>query len=392
MNRQARSAFIIGAGMTSFGEHWLLSIGDLIATASWQALQAATCDISVLDSVFIGSMAPGALVGQTQLAALVADVLHLYDLPIVRVEAACASGGVALRQGYLAIVHGMADAVLVIGAEKMTDMQAPQVASVLATAGDGARESAVGAGFPALYALMAHAHMHAFGTTQEQMAMCAVKNHAAAVSNPLAHFKKAITIADVMHSGYVASPLKLLDCSPISDGAAAVLICSAEFVHAHGCQEQAVQIIASSQVHDTLALADRTHLYEMSAVRRAACKAYEQANIQVSDIDCAEVHDCFTIAELLTIEGLGFCSQGEAGPFVASGATSKDGIIPVNMSGGLKAKGHPVGATGVAQAVEIYEQLLCKSGLRQVRAAETGLALNVGGSGAIAVVHILRKE
>jgi acetyl-CoA C-acetyltransferase len=387
-----RSVSIIGCGMTPFGEHWSLSLEDLIAKAAKEVLQNVSFDETLLDAIYIGSMASGSLAGQTQLAALVTDIVKMYDVPVTRVEAACASGGMALRQGYLAIASGVADVVLVIGAEKMTDMQAPYTAAVLATAGHGMQEAAVGASFPALYALMACAHMHAFGTTEEHMALCAVKNHSAAVHNPYAQFKKAITVADVMQSGYVATPLKLLDCSPITDGAAAVLICSTEFAHTHGYRDCAVQIIASSQSHDTLALADRSDLCQMSAVNRAAQNAYEQACINPSDIDCAEVHDCFTIAELLAIEGLGFCPQGQSGVFVASGATTQLGSIPVNMSGGLKAKGHPVGATGVAQAVEIYEQLLDRSGLRQVQGATTGLTLNVGGSGATAIVHILRKE
>ena len=389
---ERRSVSIISSGLTPFGEHWSLSLEDLIAQAANTALQNISFDVALLDAVFVGSMASGSLTGQTQLAALVADLLKLYDIPVTRVEAACASGGMALRQGYLSIASGIADAVLVIGAEKMTDLQAPHTAAVLATAGHGVQEASVGASFPALYALMARAHMHAFGTTEEHMALCAVKNHAAAVHNSYAQFKKAITVADVMQSGYVSTPLKLLDCSPISDGAAAVLICSTEFAHAYGYRDNAVQIIASTQAHDTLALADRNHLYEMSAVKRAACSAYKQAGVKPLKIDCAEVHDCFTIAELMAMEGLGFCPQGQSGPFVASGATAQAGTIPVNMSGGLKAKGHPVGATGVAQAIEIYEQLLQKSGMRQVHGAATGLTLNVGGSGATAIVHILRKE
>jgi acetyl-CoA C-acetyltransferase len=387
-----RPVSIVSCGMTPFGEHWLLSLEDLIAQATNITLQNALIDASLLDAIYIGSMASGSLAGQTQLVALVADIIKKYDIPVTRVEAACASGGMALRQGYLAVASGAADVVLVIGAEKMTDMQVAYTAAVLATAGHGMQEASIGGSFPALYALMACAHMHAFGTTEEQMALCAVKNHEAAVHNPYAQFKKAISVADVMQSGYVATPLKLLDCSPISDGAAAVLVCSTEFAYAHGYRDCAVQIIASSQAHDTLALADRSDLCQLHAVKRAAQKAYEQAHIKPSDIDCAEVHDCFTIAELLAVEGLGFCAQGQAGPFVASGATMQKGIIPVNMSGGLKAKGHPVGATGVAQVVEIYEQLLHKSGLRQIQDATTGLTLNVGGSGATAIVHILRKE
>ena len=392
MNKQVRSVSIISYGMTPFGEHWSLSLENLISQATQNAMHSAALDCTVLDAIFIGSMASGQLAGQTQLSALVADIIQCYDVPVTRVEAACASGGMALKQGYEAIASGRADVVLVIGAEKMTDTTAAYAGAVLATAGHAEYEASIGASFPALYALMARAHMHAYGTTEEHMALCAVKNHAQAVKNPYAHFKKAITIADVMESGYIATPLKLLDCSPISDGAAALVLCSTEFAHAHGYVERAVQIVASAQAHDTLALAERSSLYSMKAVQHAAQNAYKQAKLTPQDIDCAEVHDCFTIAELLAIEGLGFCPAGQSGQFVASGATSQTGAIPVNMSGGLKAKGHPVGATGVAQAIEIYQQLLHEAGSRQVAGATKGLMLNVGGSGSTAIVHILSKE
>ena len=369
-----------------------MTLADLIDQAAQAALADAGLELPIVDEMFVGTMASGAFVAQEHVAALVADRLGLFEAPVTRVEAACASGGMALRHGYLAIAGGLCDVVLVIGAEKMTDVSSGQAGAILATAGHSMHESAVGASFPALYALMARAHMCQYGTTEQQMALCAVKNHAHALNNPYAHFKKAITVSDVMESGYIASPLKLLDCSPISDGAAALILCSTDFALSHGLSDRAVSIIASAQAHDTFELADRASLSCMDATMRAASRAYAQADLKPADIDCAEVHDCFTIAELLALEGLGFCAAGQSGTFVASGATAQDGIIPVNMSGGLKAKGHPVGATGVAQAVEIYLQLLAKAGARQVAGATKGLIHNVGGSGATAIVHILSRE
>lgn len=237
---------------------------------------------------------------------------------------------------------------------------------------------------------MARRHMHEFGTTEEQMAMVAVKNHKNAVHNPNAQFQKEISVEDVMDSGYVASPLKLLDCSPITDGAAALILCATEEVKTLGI-ESAVEIIGSAQASDSLALTGRVSLTEMLATKCAAKEAFAQAKISPKDISFAEVHDCFTIAEIMAIEDLGFFKKGEGGKATEHGRTALNSEISINPSGGLKAKGHPVGATGIAQAVEASMQLLGKAGQRQVKDAKIGLAHNVGGSGATAVVHIMRK-
>jgi acetyl-CoA C-acetyltransferase len=384
-----RSVSIVGAAMTKFGEYWEKSFRDLIAEAGVKALAESGLDGKDIQAIYGGSMASGRMVGQEHIGALIADQLGLNPIPSTRLEAACASGGVALRAGYTAIASGMYDVVAVGGVEKMTEISTEEVATALGGAGDQETELFHGASFPALYALMARKHMTEFGTTEEQLAMCSVKNHANAVHNPFAQFQKEITVEDVMKSGYVASPLKLLDCSPITDGAAAVILAATD--KAKKISDKAIEIVASAQASDSLALIGRKKLTEMQATKIAASDAFKQANVSTKDIDFAEVHDCFSIAEILAIEDLGFFKKGEGGKAVEAGKTKLDGEIPINPSGGLKAVGHPVGATGVKQAVESFWQLNEMAGKRQVKGAKIGLSHNVGGSGATAVVHIMKK-
>jgi acetyl-CoA C-acetyltransferase len=313
----------------------------------------------------------------------------LNPIPATRVEAACASGGVALRTGYLAVGSGLHDIVVGGGVEKMTDVPAGDAVVALGGAGDQEWELFMGATFPALYAFMARRHMHEFGTTEEQMAMVAVKNHSNAAKNPYAHFQNEISVRDVMKSKKVASPLKLYDCSPITDGAAAVILTPLE--RARKYTDTPIEIIASSQASDTLALHHRKSLTTLNASVEAARKAYNMAGMKPNDIDVCEVHDCFTIAEIMAYEDLGFVKKGKGGRAIEDGETTLDGRIPVNTSGGLKGCGHPVGATGVKQAVEITWQLRGEAKNRQVNGAEVGLTHNVGGSGATCVVSIMKR-
>ncbi len=384
-----RSVSIIGAGLTTFGEHWEKSFRELIAEAGIQAIQDAGVSGGQIEAIYGGAMASGRFIGQEHIGALIADQLGLNPIPSVRLEAACASGGVALRNAYLAVASGMYDIVAVGGVEKMTEVSTEDAGFALGGAGDQETELFMGATFPALYALLARAHMEEFGTTEEQMAAVAVKNHKNAVNNPFAQYRREITIEDVMKSGYVASPLKLLDCSPITDGAAAVIIASSDV--AKKVCENPVEILASEQASDSLALSKRKSLTELDATKVAVKQAYERTGLKAKDIDFAEVHDCFTINEILATEDLGFFKKGEGGKAVEKGKTALGGEIPVNTSGGLKAKGHPVGATGVAQAIEAYWQLRGAADKRQVKDAEYGLTHNVGGSGATAVVNIYRR-
>jgi len=379
---------VIGVGITKFGEHWDKSLRDLAIEAGTKALEDAGIRGRDLDAIYLGNMSAGRFIGQEHIGALVSGELGL-SIPATRVEGACASGGLALRQAILSILSGQHDIVLAGGAEKMTDLMTTGVTLTLMGAGDQEWEAYYGVTFPSLYAMMARRHMYEFGTTREQMALVAVKNHRNACLNPIAQFQREIKVEDVLNAPLVADPLTLLDCSPITDGAAAVVLCKAEL--ARKFTDTPVYIIASAQASDTLALHDRRSITTLDATVKAAREAYKQAGITAEDVDLAEVHDCFTIAEIIATEDLGFCKKGEGGKLVEEGQTEIGGKIPINTSGGLKAVGHPVGATGIKQAVEIVLQLRGEAGKRQVDGAEIGLTHNVGGSGATAVIHIFKR-
>jgi acetyl-CoA C-acetyltransferase len=309
-------------------------------------------------------------------------------IPSTRVEAACASGGLALRQGIAAITSGMHDIVVAGGVEKMTDILTESTTQTLVTAADQEWEAFLGMTFPGLYAMMARRHMHEFGTTRRQLSLVSVKNHKNAKNNPYAQFQFEITEDQVIESPMVADPLRLLDCSPITDGAACVILASEK--KAKEFTDSPIYMTGSGQASSSIALHDRKRITVVDATVNAAKEAYARAKKRPSDIQVAEVHDAFTIGEILAIEGLGFVKIGEGGKATEEGLTQIGGKIPVNTSGGLKAKGHPVGATGVAQAVEIVLQLRGEAGKSQVD-ADIGLTHNVGGSGGTAVVHILEK-
>jgi acetyl-CoA C-acetyltransferase len=281
----------------------------------------------------------------------------------------------------------MNDIVVVGGIEKMNDVGGTAATGTLVTAADQEWEAFFGATFPGIYALMATRHMYEYGTTKEQLAQVAVKNHANGALNPYAQFRKEIPIETVLKATMVAYPLGLLDCSPVSDGAASIILCAAE--KAKKYTDRPIKIIGSGQASDTLALHARKDICTLEATVHAAKTAYKQANKTSKDIDVAEVHDCFTIAEICAIEDLGFVKKGEGGKAIDNKITTLDGSLPVNTSGGLKAKGHPVGATGVAQIIEIVKQLKGEAEKRQVPDVRIGLAHNIGGSGASCTVHIM---
>lgn len=377
----------VGCGLTKFGEQWNKSFRELIAEAGVKAIADSGLNGRNIEAVYGGCMASGRFIGQEHIGALIADQLGLNPIPSTRIEAACASGGAALRQAALSIKSGEFECVAVGGIEKMTEVSTGEAGFALGGAGDQETELFHGATFPSLYALLARRHMHEFGTTEEQMAMVAVKNHANGMHNPNAQYHKEITVEQVMGSGYIAEPIKLLDCSPLTDGAAAIILCSEEKAEENGLK--GVEIVGSVQASDSLALTGRKSLTELNATRVAAKKAFEKTGIKPGKVDIAEVHDCFTIAEILAIEDLGFFKKGEGGKATEKGKTKLNGKIAVNPSGGLKC-GHPVGATGVKQAVEIVEQLNGKCGKRQVKNPKIGLTHNIGGSGATAVVHLFK--
>jgi acetyl-CoA C-acetyltransferase len=379
---------IIGIGTTEFGENWDKNLRQLAIEAGTKAIIDAGIRGRDLDAVYLGNMSAGRFVGQEHVAALVSGELGL-SIPAIRVEGACASGGLALRQGLFSILSDQHDIILVGGAEKMTDLMTDGVTSSLMGAADQEWEAYYGVTFPSLYAMIARRHMFEFGTTREQMAKVAVKNHHNGSLNPIAQFKKEITVDDVLKSTMVSDPLTLFDCSPITDGAAALILCKAELAKKY--VDDPIYIVGSGQASDTLALHDRRSLTTLDATVKAAQGAYKQAGITVKDVDLAEVHDCFTIAEIVATEDLGFCKKGEGGKLLDEKETEIGGRIPVNTSGGLKAVGHPVGATGIKQAVEIVLQLRGKADKRQIKDAKIGLTQNVGGSGATAVVHIFSR-
>ena len=379
---------VVGVGMSKFGELWDKSIRDLVIEAGLNAMKDANIDGGEIQALYGGTMASGRLLGQEHVSALIVDAMGLTPIPATRVEGACASGGLAFRNAFFSVASGMYDTVVVGGVEKMTDVSTAEAVTALGGAGDQEWELLQGATFPALYALMANKHMSEYGTTEEMLASVAVKNHKNAVYNKYAQYRKEITIDDVLNSKMVADPLKVLDCSPITDGASAVIIMELEKAKKSGMNY--VEVVASAQASDTLALHDRS-LTEIKATKIASDIAYKQAGITHKDISMAEVHDCFTIAEIMAIEGLGFFEKGKGGQATLDGETQIGGKIPVNTSGGLKACGHPVGATGVKQIVEATWQLRGQAEGRQVENAEYALTHNVGGSGATAVVHILKR-
>jgi len=361
--------FVKGVYQTNFGELWDKSLKDLILEAGLGAMKNAKIKANEIDLVIIGNKLSGKIDGQDHLGALAAEALKIKKG--FRVEAACASGGMAVYQAVQAIKAGEVKTVLVIGAEKMTDKKNGEIAKALMGAASE-EERRSGLSFVGLYALMAREYMEKFGAKKEDLAEIAVKNHKHASLNPKAHFPREININTVVSSGMVAEPLGLFDCSPISDGAAAAVISN---------KKGRVEIVASEISNDSLGLCERKSLVELKATQKASLRAYKKAGIKAEDIDIAEVHDCFTIAEVLAYEDLGFCKKGKGYKGINK---------PVNLSGGLKACGHPVGATGVKQIVEVVSHLKGEAGKRQIKKAKIGLVHNVGGTGGTAVVHILK--
>jgi acetyl-CoA C-acetyltransferase len=331
-------------------------------------------------------MASGRFTGQEHLGPLVAESLGI-KVPAVKCEAACASGALAFRQAWLAIQSGKYDVVLVTGVEKMSDVKVEEASLSLMAAGEQEWEGSAGLTFAGAYALMARAHMHKYGTTQEQLAAVAVNNHKNGVRNPFAQFRFPVTLETVLNAPIIADPLRLFDCSPITDGAASLVLVSEKAAKKF---ESPIWIKASEQASDALALHNRASLYEIAAAENAAKKAYQGVGITPDDIDVAEVHDCFTINEIMCIEALGFCEKGRGGRFVEHAKMAVDGEKPINITGGLKAIGHPVGATGVRQLADLTKIL--RGDDKEFQGAEIGLALNIGGSGATAIVSILGLE
>jgi acetyl-CoA acetyltransferase len=385
-----REVAVIGVGQTKFGDHVNVGAAELFASAFRDAVADVEKGFAsgLIEDVYIGTLGVGG--GQLgNFAAAVGDGAGLTGIPITRVENACASSGFAFRSAFLAVASGVCDVALAGGIEKMRDIPADRLRYWLGVSGDTEWERLAGMTFAGVYALMAQRHIHQYGTKEDQLHMIAVKNHKYGAENPEAQLQRAITLEQAAKSAAVCHPLRLFDCCPVSDGAAAAILCEAAM--AKKFTESPVQILGSGAGTDRLALFQREDFTTLRASVAAARQAYDMAKIKPKDIDFAEVHDCFSIAEIMAYEDLGFCKKGEGGRLIEEQRTYIGGEIPVNASGGLKAKGHPIGATGVGQIYEITKQLRGKAekSSRQISNAKLGLAHNVGGSGATAVVHIL---
>jgi acetyl-CoA C-acetyltransferase len=384
-----RDVAIIGLGKTAFGAFADRDLRSLAVEAARKSMADARVSPSQIEAFYLGNFAGPSFVGQNHLAPYIAGAMGITDVPCTRFEAACASSGSAFFHAVSGVAAGLYDVVLVGGVEKMTSQPTAKVSEILAGAGDMAGEGRAGATFAALFAMIARRHMYQYGTTREQMAAVAVKNHANGAKNPLAHMRKVITMETALNGKPIADPLTIYDCSLISDGAAAVVI--APLDRASEFTDKPVRILGVAQTSDQVALDQKDDITTFRAVKRAAEKAYQMAGVTAEDIQFAEVHDCFTIAEIIAMEDLGFVKKGEGGPYVLAGRTCLKGERPVNTSGGLKAKGHPVGATGVGQICDVAQQIRGEAGERQVERNSLGLAQNLGGSGATAVVTVLGK-
>jgi acetyl-CoA C-acetyltransferase len=378
-----RDVAIIGVGMTRFGELWDMSIRDMIAKACLDAM--ADAKIDKIDSLYIGSMSSGLYTAQEHLASLTADYIGQMGAAGTRVESACSSGGAAVRAAFMEVASGMSDFVLAGGVEKMWD--ADDGTFVLATASDQEYEAYTGVTFPGLYAMMARSYMHKYGLTRDELAQVSITSHKHAVNNPNAQYPFPLTLDAVVNASMIADPLTLMDCSPITDGAAAVILCPLEI--AKKFTDKPVKIKGIGAATGPIALHDHKDITRIDVVKVAADKAYKMAGATPNDITFVEVHDCFSIAEIIVAEELGFFDYGTAGKAIANGEATYDGKVIINPSGGLKAKGHPVGATGVAQIIESVLQLQGRAGKRQINNIKFGMTQNMGGSGGSCVVHIL---
>jgi len=382
-----RRVAVIGVGTTKFGKHDRTS-GELFAEAAGDAIRDADVAPSAIQALYYGNVTGGEGEKQLHMGPLAATLLGIPTVPTTRFENACATSHAAFRHAVMEIAAGISDVVMVGGAERVLNIPTDAATEYFAYCSDASWEQTVGLTFPGVFALVARAHMDKHGTTEEQMAHVAVKNHRHGALNPKAQFRKEITVDMVLNSAYVADPLKLLDCCPFTDGGAAVVLAAEEVARQ---DPRAVWVLASQAASDTMFIHEKRDLSRVMATERAAAAAYRQAGKNPADVDVVELHDCFTIAEIVATEGLGFFEPGSGGTAAEKGWTSLGGKIPVNPSGGLKAKGHPIGATGAAQIAEITTQLRGEAGARQVEGARTGLTHTLGGNTATVLVSLFGR-
>jgi acetyl-CoA acetyltransferase len=383
-----RRVAVVGVGVTKFGKHDRSS-AELFAEAARDALADAELSPASVQALYYGNVVGGETEKQLHTGPQAASVLGIPTVPTTRFETACASSHAAFRHAVMEIAAGVSDVVLVGGGERVLNVPTAESTEYFAYASDATWEQPLGLTFPGVFALVARAHMAKYGTTEEQMAAVAVKNHRHGVLNPKAQFQKEITLEQVLKSAYVADPLKLYDCCPFTDGGAAVVLASEEVARRH---PRAVWVLGSAAASDAMLMHEKKDLARVPTTERAAAAAYRQAGIGPTDVDVVELHDCFTIAEIVATEGLGLFEPGTGGIAAEKGWTSLGGKMPVNPSGGLKAKGHPIGATGAAQIAEITTQLRGEAGPRQVEGARIGLAHTLGGNLATVLVSVFSRD
>ncbi len=379
-----RDVFIVGIGQTPVGEHWDRGLRELGAAAIREAL--ADAGMERVDGLYTGNMMGGCLNGQENVATLLADAAGLLPVEAWKVEAACASGGAAVRAAALAVAAGAQEAVLAVGVEKMTDGVPETVTAGLATAADQDYEASHGFSFVALSALLMRRYMHETGREREAFAPFAIAAHKNAVTNPYAMFREPLSAEDFASCAMVASPIGILDAAPICDGAAAVVVCAKPLLRSH---HKPVRIAACAVATDTIGLAERADILTLGAAAHSAARAYQAAGRGPKDMDLFEAHDAFTIITALSLEACGFARRGEALDLAAKGCLAPEGCIPLSTLGGLKARGHPVGASGTYQIVEAALQLRGEAGPNQIKGARRALAQSIGGHGSVAVTHIL---
>jgi acetyl-CoA C-acetyltransferase len=386
-----RDVSIIGIGQTKVAEHWDRSLRHLAGDAVLAAMEDAGIEPTAADALYVGNMLSGLLNGQEHLGALVADFVGLRGIEAVKVEAACGSGAAALRMGYAAVAGGLHDFVVVCGVEKMTDSVHAETTTGLVMAADADYESIHGLTFVSINAMLMRRYMYEYDVKHEDFANFSVNAHQNAVGNPNAMFRRAITAEQFARARMIAAPINLFDSSGIGDGAAAVVLCPTAMAREFG-NGQAVRIRASSMATDAVAVHDRPDPLWLSAVEASAFKAYQQAGVGPRDVDLFEVHDAFTIMSTLSLEASGFAERGKGTWLALSGEITCKGQIPICTMGGLKARGHPVGATGVYQIIEVAQQLRGDAGENQILNARLGMAQNIGGSGATVITHILEAQ
>ena len=378
---------VIGAGSTKYGK-LDDSIADITVQASVSAIESAGIVPKEIEAGYISNVF-GVADKQVHLGPVVMSNLGIPEKPSLTIESACGSGSVSFREAFANIAAGFYDVVLVTGTEKITHTGTDWTTTYFAYCSDFFYEGGSGASFPGLFASMARAYLTEFKATEEDFAMVAVKNHENGLLNPKAHLRKKISVDDVMNSAVVASPLKLYDCCPFSDGASSVILCNEKFAKDHS--KNYIRVIGSGRGGSPAALQGRNHMTTIPSTKIAAEAAYKMAGITPKDVDFAEVHDCFTIAEVVDTEDLGFFEKGKGVLAVREGRTKRTGDTPINPSGGLKSKGHPIGATGVGQIVEVFDQLTGQAGERTINDAKIGLTQNFGATGASCAVHIFQS-